>query len=162
MNIKSFTLVELIIVAIIVGLLGFVAIPSMLKSVNRAYAKDAMQNLMALYGAQVNYAQEHGGAYVYCGSTGSTVDQSPCLNAGLGTNIIPVPANSMVYSCENSLGVLKKEKKGSGDFVIRINTSYPINNTVPVYCTSSLGGTVTADNNPCCLNNGHSGRSSCP
>lgn len=162
MNRKAFTLIELTVVAIIVGLLALVAIPSMIKGVKRGYAKDAMYNLMALYAAQKEYAQNHGGAYIYCGNTGSMTDFSACLNSGLGTNIIP--RNSMIYICEDLGGdVLCQARKGAQEMIMRINTQYSITSGLsPVYC-NGVGGTASASQNPCCWNNGtHGDGVSCP
>jgi prepilin-type N-terminal cleavage/methylation domain-containing protein len=161
MNKNAFTLLELSVVVIIVGILSVVAIPNMLKTVNRGYAKDALNNLMAIYAAQQDYAQNHGGAYIYCGNTGSTTDFSACLNSGLGTNIIP--RNSMVYTCEDSGSNALCQARKDLEIVFRINTRYSITTSLfPVYCDGT-GGSASASQNPCCWNDGtHGNGTSCP
>ena len=161
MNNKAFTLVELTVVAIIVGLLALVAIPNMIQGVNRGYAKDAMRNIMAIYAAQQEYAQSHGGTYIYCGNTGSTTDFSACLNSGLGTNIIP--SDSMIYTCEDSGGYAVCQARKNLEIVLRLDTRYPITTGLsPVYCNGT-GGTASATQNPCCWNNGtHGNGANCP
>ena len=54
---KAFTLTEIVVAAAVVGMLTTVAIPGVGGFINRSYAYDAMNNLMAIYAAEQNYAQ---------------------------------------------------------------------------------------------------------
>lgn len=149
-NTKSFTLVELIIVAIIVGLLGFVAIPSMLKTVQRSYAKDAMNNLIAIYAAQKDYKQTHNSYLMPC--------DLACINrsldtGGLGLNIVASGGNTN-YLCDSvssySVCYVTNGSVPANGFqaVVRLerdlNTINPLYGNVQDYSSSIL--------NPWCFN----------
>lgn len=163
MDKNSFTLIELAIVAIIVGLLALVAVPSMLKGVQRGYAKDAMRNLMVIYAAEQNYYQNNNGNYYFLGNFGAPPTYDECdgrdgINTGLGTNIIS--SDSTHYCC-------KQPPTGPSQppfcFAINQNSNFTMffdqngqltGNNSPLYC-----GT----NYPCCLiTGGQQAGSLCP
>ena len=149
MNKEAFTLVELGIVAIIVGVLVLVGIPNMLKSINRNYALDAMRNLITIYTAEHNYAQNNGNYLIPC--------DLDCINnasTGLGLNIIS--SNGVIYSCRiTGVGGISLCEASSGLLYQLIAIlDNPINSTaVPVYC--NMNGAFPFDTyNPCCWHNG--------
>jgi len=61
---KGFTLVELIVVVIIVGILATIAIPQYLRAVERAKGGKARSNLSQIAQAEKMYAADHDGAFV--------------------------------------------------------------------------------------------------
>lgn len=66
---KGFTLMELIIVVIIVGILAAIALPQFFKTAERARASEGVNTLGALRAAQQRYYAEHGAT---CGNTTDT------------------------------------------------------------------------------------------
>ena len=151
MNKKAFTLVELGIVAIIVGVLVLVGIPNMLKSINRNYALDAMRNLMNIYTAQHKYAQEQSGAYTgFC--------DNACLRTTLELNI--VPTGGTTYTCGDFAGTFACAAQNT-NFTIMIDPDIPIiPQSTPVYCNGSMPSNTY---NPCCVQTaGHNPGDQCP
>ena len=144
MNKKGFTLIEIIVTAIIVGALGMMAIPDMLKMVNSSYAQDAFHNLSAIYAAEQSYAQNNGDAYLDAANLAA-------VNAGLGLNIIS--NGNIDYSCgsvllgvdNNTHKVCQAVKGGSsGMFDMLMILDFPVSNTTPQYCDNANF------KNPCC------------
>jgi len=70
---KGFTLVELIVVVIIIGILVAIAVPAFLKTQERAFDKDAIASLKLIQAAEKIYRQETG---FYYPPTGSETDPS--------------------------------------------------------------------------------------
>jgi len=146
-NGKGFTLVEIIATSLIVGMLGMIAIPSMLKSVNHSYAQDVMHNLTAMYAAQQNYYQNNR-AYKTCDSNLALKD---CINdsdTGLGLSVVSTAGGDVTYGCDSAtLSCEGIAGSKSGNFRMKIDLSSPITaNSSPVYC-SSVPGAI----NPCCV-----------
>ena len=56
---KGFTLIELIIVVIIIGILAAIGLPQFFKVTERARAAEGINLLGSLRGAQIRYAAEH-------------------------------------------------------------------------------------------------------
>ena len=136
---KAFTLLELAVVAVIIGFLAIIAIPNFATMINRSYAKDAMHNLMAIYTAQQNYAQNNDGSYKDCGDVS-------CINASNGLGLSIVSTGNITYSCSIvMLGIDGKNhpiceaiKSGSGVFDMLIILDFPVNiGSVPLYCDNS-------------------------
>ena len=60
---SGFTVTEIIIVTIIVGVLAAVVIPKMSKVINKMKAQEAINILLAIFSALKNYALDHNGDY---------------------------------------------------------------------------------------------------
>ncbi len=134
---KAFTLVEIIVVLIIVAVLAAIAIPNFTGMTNRAYAQDAMRNLMAIYAAQVNYAQNSVGG-VYCIASCNSLSN---IDTNLGLNI--VSSGGTTYNCSSGDCIAT-----SSSFTMQLVPGSPVNvGTVPVYCGS---GSAPYPTNPCC------------
>ncbi|MCF7917037.1 MAG: prepilin-type N-terminal cleavage/methylation domain-containing protein [Candidatus Omnitrophica bacterium] len=66
---KGFTLMELLIVIIIIGILAGLGLPQFLKMAEKAKASEAVNLLGAVRSAQLRYAMEHSGSYAAdCGN----------------------------------------------------------------------------------------------
>lgn len=144
-NKNAFTLVEVITTAVIVGFLGMMAIPSMIKTVNRSYAKDAVHNLMTIYAAQQNYHQNNGDVYKTCAGT----DLSTCINNASGLGLAIVSSGGITYSCDATLTppvctATAAAGSQAGTFTLQATLDSPITTmNEPVYCSSTTY-------NPCC------------
>ena len=151
MNKQAFTLVEIIVVAIIVGLLGLMAIPNLTRMMNRSYAQDAMHNLIAIYAAQQNYAQNNGGGNTYL----ACADYN-AINTGLGLSI--ASSGGLDYSCEtvsNTCSATAAPGSQAGNFTMQVTLVNPITvTTTPAYCSGN--------SNPCCTAGGGAAGTSCP
>lgn len=60
---KSFTLLELIIVIVVIGILTAISLPNFTKAKERALSKEAAANLKLIYAAEKIYQLEVGGFY---------------------------------------------------------------------------------------------------
>ena len=60
---KGFTLAEIIIIILIIGILASLALPSYTKGKERALGKEAQANLIIISGAERNYKMETGNYY---------------------------------------------------------------------------------------------------
>lgn len=49
---RGFTMIELIMVVVVIGMVAMFAIPNYTKSVNKTYVKTGKNNLMIMYSAQ--------------------------------------------------------------------------------------------------------------
>ena len=92
-NKKSFTLTELIVVVLIIGIMAGFAIPNYGRAVERAHRRDAETNLLAIHAANRIYFSEHDN-YWPDGGAGALAD----INQNLRLSIIP---NGMTYNCTN-------------------------------------------------------------
>ncbi len=88
---KAFTLIELMMVVVIIGMMAVFAIPNYAKSIKGSYGKTGQNNLLIIYAAQS--IKNNSGA----GFQSGTVDTSTTtLNTNLNLGIIP---NGFTYTC---------------------------------------------------------------
>ena len=115
---KGFTLVEIMVVLVIVGLAAAFTLPNLISSMEQTKAQEAKNNLLAISAAQQKYFEDHG-SYYYganpnanlslsavasdpfsysCSATGQTIPYN--CTAGDGTvSLLLDPNNSSINSC---------------------------------------------------------------
>ncbi len=99
---KSYTLTEVLVVVIIVGIIAGLAIPNFQRSMVLASARTATNNLVIIHGANMAYRAKFGGFWPNGGAQGVAA-----INANLNINILPesnveyeCSGNSMMFICE--------------------------------------------------------------
>ena len=86
---QGFTLIEILVVLVIVGIIAAFTLPNLLTSVNQSKAGVAQNNLLAISAAESKYNEDHG---AYCtGACGTTAG----INTSLNLNI----SDTYTYSC---------------------------------------------------------------
>ena len=90
---RGFTLTELIIVVVVLGIMAGFAIPNYVKSIDRSYHKDGMVNLTAIYAAEQIYYNNNNSKYWPDSGTPQNVG---AINTGLALGILP---NNLTYAC---------------------------------------------------------------
>jgi prepilin-type N-terminal cleavage/methylation domain-containing protein len=86
---SAFTLMELLITTILIGIVAAFALPQYGKSIRKAHERDAIVQLQAIHAAQLIY---HSSANEFLPTGAGNLNE---INAGLNLNILP---NEMVYS----------------------------------------------------------------
>ncbi len=100
-NVKAFTIMELMVVVIIVGIMAAFAVPSYNKANNKAEERQMITNLRAIISAQEIYRAQKSNywpAGAYAVPTGN--QGLPQLNTALRLNIIN--GTKYVYACRSS------------------------------------------------------------
>ncbi len=129
--VDGFSLVEMIIAVIIVGVIAAFAIPKYTKYIGRTYSDDAFNQLTAIHNANNEYYLKSKPKSYWPGSAGSY--NVTAINTNLGLNVIE---NGMTYSCSGTTSTFTctAVRSASNPFTITI-TEAPVSTTNPS-CTS--------------------------
>ena len=146
---KAFTLTEIMLVVIIMGIIAAFAMPNYTRSLERAYARDAVVQLTALQSAN-NIYKAHAGQYL-CGQNILLAQ----INSNLGINIIPSTSDiTYLYSSGNggscvspnptAFNATARYIRGGTDYTIRVNETN-IQSTAPANpcCSAGCGALTT-------------------
>ena len=93
-SLKAFTLIEVVIVVIILGVLATIATPRITGMVNKARAKDALNNLSIIYSANLIFKAQNNNAN-FAGGGVAAINN---INGNNSLNIIP---NGVNYDCSD-------------------------------------------------------------
>jgi prepilin-type N-terminal cleavage/methylation domain-containing protein len=96
---KGFTLIEIIVVMVIIGILAALAIPNYNNMIQQGQATAARGNLITIYNAQKNYyLNPTTGGNFYNSATGNDLTN---INAALGLSITDI---NFQYTCATAAG----------------------------------------------------------
>lgn len=127
LNKKGFTMVELLVVLLIIGVLAAVATPLYLANTNRAKASEAVATMGLIRQAEREYYTRHA---VYLTVTAGNLANDPeaASNKGLGINVgIPQYFSSPAYTATTGGAFTKAGVAAAVDFVIYVNGSAATN-----------------------------------
>lgn len=134
---SGFTLIELMVVLIVVGILAAMALPRYSASLERSRQSEAISILGSMRGAQLRFAAENSGAYT---TTLSDLDIELPDNDGLGT---PGDGKFFNYTAINSGGNIARAARndiqrtaGSPGYQLQIN----INGTISCVSSGTCAG----------------------
>jgi prepilin-type N-terminal cleavage/methylation domain-containing protein len=110
---RSFTLIELIVVVIIIGVLAGLIVPSYLRARERAMDKYAQKTLQIIRAAERSYKTETGTYYPLSGNTGWENPQQSInlINANLNLDLVYDGSWSIVTHAD---GVAEAWRSGGG------------------------------------------------
>ena len=142
MTTKAFTLVELMIVLIIMSILASWGIPQYTRTVARAKARNAMNNLVMLHSANLLYQARNGGANFDCTAMagGCSITNIDDMNGANSLNII---SGGVTYVCNGATC--------SGAIAGSFNTSVRLTDPIQEGTDTDKDCADATDPNPCCL-----------
>jgi len=150
---RGFTLIEMVVVLIIVGVLTALILPNFITVIEQTKAQGAKNNLLAIASAEEKFSEDHSG--VYCINSGATPNcgtTSPSLISDLGLTFSST--DPFTYSCSIPNPTPPPYTCTATDPTLQLTL------TVTVTNGSAMGATVS-----CCTFSGvtcNAGGSACP
>ena len=109
---KGFTLIELMIVVVIIGILAALAIPRFMRATTKSKQSEARQILKQVYSMQRAYRQEYNAYWVPAGPASAVPAQQGAF-ARIGVDIMPnarytftMVAAANTFTCTATSGIL--------------------------------------------------------
>jgi len=96
---RGYTLVEMLVVIVIIGIIAAVAIPSYYSSIWLTNAQGVENNLRAIAGAEQKYYEDHAAYYTSAGNPDTNISSNLSLNMGM-------VKNGFTYYCSLPGGLL--------------------------------------------------------
>ena len=115
---KGFTLTELLIVVMVIGVMASFAVPSYTKSIRRSHERDMITQLQALHSANLIYRAQEGN---YWDTAGVAEMDLTVINATLGINIIA--NDGTTYSYNSADGTAFTTVATWDDFSVQVDES---------------------------------------
>ncbi len=97
MNKKGFTLVELMVVIVIIGVLAAVALPKFAEAINKSRASEAPQRIKQIYSAAVVYEGENA-TYVVSAAGGTAGDKTANATGAVNYDKMGISSTSKFFS----------------------------------------------------------------
>jgi len=131
---QGFTIIEIIIVIIIVGIVAAFALPNFTASSEQARSLNAQNNLLAIFSAEKNYNNTHGNFI--------SLASLALINSTLSLNI--QDDGIYAYSCSTadpSLLSCTAQRSGGALTITVTNTPFQSSGSVAPNCSASLNPT---------------------
>jgi len=129
-NTAAFTLMEILVVIIIISIIAAFSVPNFSKSVRRARARDAVNNLTVIHAAQLIYGSMN--------STFRLCNNVAAINALNGANSLSIVENGATYSCANANPpTVCTAVSNAGDFTVTVTLANPVSFGVNPACVSN-------------------------
>ena len=140
MNNKAFTLVEIAVTAVILVVLGLVAVTNITDMADSGYTQNAMSNLLSIYATQQKYYQSNNKTYLpNCNLS--------CINGTLGANV-KTNNKFTTYSCTSTICKASTATVSNG-LEMSIDLSKSVTESLPMSCDLSSGVINYDTYNPC-------------
>ena len=125
-NQKGFTLIELMIVVVIIGILAAIAIPNFIAMQNRAKEGSTKANMHTLQLAAEDYGVTYDGVYAATMTTGSPLDISNRLPGNFKNTFDGSVGSGNAWEQRATMGGNPATKSGLTSYADSVNNTYNI------------------------------------